>query len=71
MAWREPRWFFHRGDGAAFLGRAGAAELAAHPDAMEMPRQETSGRDRASDRAEHCPGRGNVASGDRLPMNQL
>ncbi|MFF7730835.1 CbrC family protein [Streptomyces sp. NPDC008001] len=42
-AWQEPQWFFHCGDGAAFLGLAGAAELSAHPDALEMLRRETTG----------------------------
>lgn len=42
-AWREPQWFFHCGDGAAFLGLVGADDLAAHPDVLERLRQEVSG----------------------------
>jgi uncharacterized protein CbrC (UPF0167 family) len=38
-AWQDPRWFFHCGDGAMFLGSAGVAELAALPDAVEHLRQ--------------------------------
>jgi uncharacterized protein len=40
LAWQDPRWFFHCGDGAAFLGRAGAAELAGRPGAWEALRSE-------------------------------
>lgn len=40
--WQQPRWFFHCGDGAVFLGLAGATELADHPDAVEALRQEIS-----------------------------
>ncbi|MEV7522371.1 CbrC family protein [Streptomyces sp. NPDC091371] len=39
-SWQDPRWFFHCGDGAAFLGPAGAAELAAFPDVLEELRRE-------------------------------
>lgn len=42
-AWQEPHWLFHCGDGAAFVGLAGARELDAHPDALEMLRQEATG----------------------------
>ncbi|MEU6389128.1 CbrC family protein [Streptomyces sp. NPDC046939] len=35
FAWQEPSWFFHCGDGTAFVGPAGFAELAAHP--LSMP----------------------------------
>ncbi|MFJ9776312.1 CbrC family protein [Kitasatospora sp. NPDC101157] len=31
--WQQERWLIHCGDGAAFLGSAGAADLAAYPDA--------------------------------------
>ncbi|MEU9194523.1 CbrC family protein [Streptomyces hundungensis] len=43
VAWPQPQWFFHCGDGAAFLGRVGAAELAAYPEALEMLRREANG----------------------------
>ena len=33
LAWQGERWLSHCGDAAAFLGRAGADELAALPDA--------------------------------------
>ncbi|MEU4149879.1 CbrC family protein [Streptomyces sp. NPDC026659] len=39
-SWQDPRWFFHCGDGAAFMGAAGAAELAAFPEAREGLRGE-------------------------------
>ncbi|WP_369780629.1 CbrC family protein [Streptomyces sp. R33] len=50
---QEPQWFFHCGEGAAYLGRVGFAELAAHPDALETLRQETSGWGWPSDQVEH------------------
>ncbi|MHC5905383.1 CbrC family protein [Streptomyces sp. S6] len=34
--WRDEQWLLHCADGAAFLGRAGATELAAHPDRREI-----------------------------------
>ncbi|MET9779024.1 CbrC family protein [Streptomyces sp. NPDC006367] len=34
-AWQDGQWLVHCGDGAAFLGRAGAGELAGYPDALE------------------------------------
>ncbi|MFI1177339.1 CbrC family protein [Streptomyces melanogenes] len=51
-AWQEPQWFFHCGDGAAFLGPAGAAELAAHPEALEMLRRDASSWDWPTDQVE-------------------
>ncbi|MEC4016343.1 CbrC family protein [Streptomyces sp. H27-D2] len=42
-AWQDPRWFFHCGDGAAFLGAVGAAELSEFPDAREALRSEADG----------------------------
>jgi uncharacterized protein CbrC (UPF0167 family) len=30
--WQQERWLVHCGDGAEYLGRADAADLAAHPD---------------------------------------
>lgn len=55
-AWQEPQWFFHCGDGAAFLGRVGLAELAAHPDALETVRQEVNGWGWPSDQVEQFLG---------------
>lgn len=40
LAWQSPSWLTHCGDGAAFLGRAGAAELEAHPDAVDHLRRQ-------------------------------
>lgn len=40
LAWQTERWLFHCGDGAAFLGAAGAKELIEHSDALEMLRRE-------------------------------
>jgi uncharacterized protein CbrC (UPF0167 family) len=34
---------YHCGDGCAFLGAVGGAELGAHPDALEMLRREHDG----------------------------
>jgi uncharacterized protein CbrC (UPF0167 family) len=39
-AWQDAQWLAHCGDGAAFLGRAGARELAGWPDAVESLRQD-------------------------------
>ncbi len=39
-SWQHPQWFFHCGDGAAFMGAVGAAELVAFPDAREELRSE-------------------------------
>nr|WP_223242291.1 CbrC family protein [Streptomyces sp. CBMA123] len=38
--WQQERWLIHCEDGAAFLGTAGAAELAACPEAWASLRQE-------------------------------
>jgi uncharacterized protein CbrC (UPF0167 family) len=40
--WQQERWLVHCGDGAAFLGAVGAAELAEYPDAVESLRLELS-----------------------------
>lgn len=32
--WQQEVWLSHCGDGVEFLGRAGAVELAAYPDAL-------------------------------------
>ncbi|MFG2825965.1 CbrC family protein [Streptomyces sp. NPDC048434] len=56
VAWQETQWFFHCGDGAAFLGRAGAAELAAHPEVLEMLRQEASAGGRPPEQVERYLG---------------
>ncbi|EDY49186.1 conserved hypothetical protein [Streptomyces clavuligerus] len=42
-AWQAVQWFFHCGDGTAFLGEAGPDELAAHPDALGQLRRKASG----------------------------
>lgn len=55
-AWQAPLWLLHCGDGAAFLGRAGAVELAAHPDALAMLAQEVRGWGWPPDRAEEFLG---------------
>lgn len=55
-AWQEPRWFFHCGDGAAFLGPVGAAGLAARPEALEMLRQEIGGWGWPPEQVEHFLG---------------
>jgi uncharacterized protein CbrC (UPF0167 family) len=39
-AWQDGQWLVHCGDAAAFLGRAGACELARHPDALQSLRQD-------------------------------
>lgn len=39
-SWQQPSWLYHCGDGAAFLGPAGYEELRAHPDALEMMRDD-------------------------------
>lgn len=41
--WQQARWLFHCGDAAAFLGRAGYAELQQHPEALTMIRAEHTG----------------------------
>lgn len=40
LAWQSPYWLTHCGDGAAFLGLAGARELKAYPDAVDHLRRE-------------------------------
>ncbi|MFK4101372.1 CbrC family protein [Streptomyces sp. NPDC019531] len=35
FAWQSPHWLTHCGDGAEFLGAAGARELKEHPDAVD------------------------------------
>jgi uncharacterized protein CbrC (UPF0167 family) len=39
-AWQDGQWLAHCGDGAAFLGRAGARELASYPDVLESLRRD-------------------------------
>jgi uncharacterized protein CbrC (UPF0167 family) len=39
-AWQQEHWLIHCADGAAFLGTAGASELAAHPEAWASLRGE-------------------------------
>ncbi|WP_051830196.1 CbrC family protein [Streptomyces novaecaesareae] len=38
--WQQERWLVHCGDGAAFLGTVGAAELTDHPEAWASLREE-------------------------------
>ncbi|HEY1370578.1 MAG TPA: CbrC family protein [Gaiellaceae bacterium] len=38
--WQQEHWLYHCGDGAAFLGLAGAKELEPHPDAIDALRRE-------------------------------
>jgi uncharacterized protein len=38
--WQQEHWLFHCGDGAAFLGRVGSAELELYPDAIDVLREE-------------------------------
>ncbi|MFK0295613.1 CbrC family protein [Streptomyces sp. NPDC090442] len=52
-SWQATQWFFHCGDGAMFLGPAGAAELAPFPDALEMLRRELSEWEWPTDQVEH------------------
>jgi uncharacterized protein CbrC (UPF0167 family) len=40
LAWQDPQWMFHCGDGAAYLGMVDGNELAAHPEAFDMLREE-------------------------------
>ncbi|MET7731099.1 CbrC family protein [Streptomyces sp. NPDC005402] len=39
LAWQTPNWLTHCGDGAEFLGPAGAKELEKYPDAVDHLRQ--------------------------------
>lgn len=39
-SWQQASWLYHCGDGAAFLGTAGYEQLRAHPDALEMIRDD-------------------------------
>jgi uncharacterized protein CbrC (UPF0167 family) len=52
QAWQEPAWFFHCGDGAAFLGAAGAADLAPYPAALQVLCRETASWGLPPDQAE-------------------
>ncbi|WP_221091339.1 CbrC family protein [Deinococcus aquaedulcis] len=38
--WQQERWWTHCSDGAAFLGRAGAEELAQYPEFAQMLREQ-------------------------------
>jgi uncharacterized protein len=40
--WQQEHWLYHCGDAAAFLGRAGYAELRGHPEALAMVRAENA-----------------------------
>jgi len=50
--WQQEHWLYHCADGAAFLGAAGAAELASHADALDMLRREQKDRGESPERAE-------------------
>lgn len=50
--WQQERWLVHCGDGAAFLGAVGAAELADHPEAWTSLREERGDGPCSSSRAE-------------------
>jgi uncharacterized protein len=39
-SWQQDRWLYHCGDGCAFLGAIGRAELDDHPDALQALRHE-------------------------------
>lgn len=39
-AWQDPHWLVHCQDAAAFVGEAGYAELAAHPEALAQLRDD-------------------------------
>ncbi|MEU3355203.1 CbrC family protein [Streptomyces sp. NPDC037389] len=54
--WQDERWLLHCGDGAAFLGRVGAVELADHPDALESLRQGVSHWGWSADQIDHFLG---------------
>ena len=44
-AWQQDHWLYHCRDGAAFLGRAGRAELEPYPEAIETLRAEIAAYD--------------------------
>lgn len=44
FSWQDPQWFFHCGDGAAYLGAVGMVELAMFPDALQALRSEVGAR---------------------------
>jgi uncharacterized protein CbrC (UPF0167 family) len=50
--WQQEHWLYHCGDGAAFLGRAGAEELEPRPDAIDALREEHDGEDRSPEQVE-------------------
>ena len=52
-AWQQERWLVHCGDGAAFLGPAGARELARHPMALESLRAQLAEGRWPQDQIEH------------------
>ncbi|WP_073754075.1 CbrC family protein [Streptomyces sp. CB03234] len=69
-SWQDPRWFFHCGDGTAFMGALGAAELATFPDAWEELRSEAGAWGlvcRGSGELSGCSGQGQSAH--RLPSS--
>lgn len=42
-SWQQDHWLYHCGDGCAFLGAVGRAELEDYPDARESLRRECEG----------------------------
>ena len=42
-SWQQDQWLYHCGDGCAFLGAVGRADLEAYPDALEMLRGDLPG----------------------------
>ena len=50
--WQQERWLFHCGDGAAFLGPVGRADLDDHPDALGALRAQVRGWGLDDDEAE-------------------
>ncbi|WP_009995348.1 CbrC family protein [Streptomyces clavuligerus] len=52
-AWQQTVWYAHCGDAAAFLGAAGAAELAAFPDALRLLRAQADAWGWPDDQVEH------------------
>lgn len=52
-AWQDPRWFFHCGDGTAFLAAVGASELTAFPHVVQALRGEAAAWGWTADEVEH------------------
>ncbi|MEU0025115.1 CbrC family protein [Streptomyces sp. NPDC006335] len=56
LAWQSPTWLTHCGDGAEFLGLAGARELERYPDAVEDLRRRCAARTLPPDEVEDVLG---------------